>query len=255
MVGKGLSVFEQSWWIVEKDLKQSFRRKRNLLWGFLFPLTMLLIFSFREMYITKDINYIIFLVPGIVAMTAMFASIQEVISIVWEKQLGTFDRILAAPVKPISIILGKTLSGAITGFVQAIIILAVASALFGLSFTNLWLALIIAFMFTFAFTGIGILISAYSDEPREAMFLAGLIRFPMLFLCGVFFPIEVMPEVLQIVAYVLPLTYATNALRAVMIKGYGLLDPMVAIDLLALTIYTLVVLSLGAWLLRKILLR
>jgi ABC-2 type transport system permease protein len=184
-------------------------------------------------------------------MTAMFGSINETMSIVWDKSLGVFDRILVAPVSSISIVLGKTMAGAVMGVLSATVLLLVGSVLFGVAFANIGFVFLIVLLASFSFTGIGTIISGLASEPREAMMLSNLLRFPMMFLGGVFFSIDAMPSPLPYIARALPLTYATEALRAVQAANMG----TIFFDALVLFAYTVVTILVGSQILMKIMTR
>jgi len=212
---------------------------------------MMFTFSFRYGVTEPDVRFITFLIPGIVGMTAMFGSINETMSIVWDKSLGVFDRILAAPVSSTSIIVGKTMSGAVMGVISALVLLIIGSMIFGVSFVNISFVLLIILLASFSFTGIGTIISGLASEPREAMMLSNLLRFPMMFLGGVFFPVEAMPMPLPYVARALPLTYATEALRAIEIGNISI----VFVDAIVLLVYTIGTMLLGSQILMRIMTR
>lgn len=247
-----LSGFLNAVWIAETDLRQSFKSVRHVVWSLLFPLFMMFTFSFR--YGASgglDVEFLSFLVPGIVGMTAMFGSINETMSIVWDKSLGVFDRILAAPVSSTSIVLGKTMAGAVMGVLSATVLLIVGSTLFGIVFVNIAAVFLVVLLASFSFTGIGTIISGLASEPREAMMLSNLLRFPMMFLGGVFFSVDAMPMPLPYVARALPLTYATEALRAVQTGSTS----VVFIDALVLLAYTIGTILVGSQILMRIMTR
>jgi ABC-2 type transport system permease protein len=239
-------------YIAENDLRQSFKSVRHVVWSLLFPIFMMFTFSFRYGSASGiDLQGISFLVPGIVGMTAMFGSINETMSIVWDKSLGVFDRILAAPVSSTSIIIGKTMAGAVMGMISAIVLLLIGSLVFAVQFTNIILVLLIVLLASFSFTGIGTIISGLASEPREAMMLSNLLRFPMMFLGGVFFPIDIMPNPLPYVARAMPLTYATEALRA--IQSWN--PTVIAVDIIVLLAYTVGTMLVGSQILMRIMTR
>jgi len=210
----------------------------------------LLTFSFRYDSTGSDVQSI--LIPGIVGMTAMFGSTNETMSIVWDKSMGVFDRILAAPVSSTSIIVGKTMAGAVMGVISALVLLIIGSTLFSVSFTNISAVLLIILLASFSFTGIGTIISGLASEPREAMMLSNLLRFPMMFFGGVFFLPERMPPPLPYVARAMPLTYATEALRTIQTGGN---ISIVFIDAIVLLVYTFGTMLLGSQILMKIMTR
>jgi len=249
---KPLTPLMHSVWIAENDLRQSFKSVRHVVWSLLFPIFMLFTFSFRYGATGPDIQFINFLIPGIVGMTAMFGSTNETMSIVWDKSLGVFDRILAAPVSSTSIIVGKTMAGAVMGVISALVLLIIGRALFGVSFANIGVVILIILLASFSFTGIGTIISGLASEPREAMMLSNLLRFPMMFLGGVFFSTDAMPMPLPYVAKALPLTYATEALRTIQMGGN---IPIVFIDAVVLLVYTVGTMLLGSQILMRIITR
>jgi len=240
-------------YIAENDLRQSFKSVRHIVWSLLFPTFMMLTFSFRYGAFGPDPQFINFLIPGIVGMTAMFGSINETMSIVWDKSLGVFDRILAAPVSSTSIIIGKTMSGAVMGVISALVLLTIGSTLFNVPLGNVGAVLLITLLASFSFTGIGTIISGLASEPREAMMLSNLLRFPMMFLGGVFFSVEAMPPPLPIVARALPLTYSTEALRAVMSENINI--TLVLFDVVVLLAYTIGTIVVGSRILMRLMTR
>jgi ABC-2 type transport system permease protein len=246
-----LTSLMHSVYIAENDLRQSFKSVRHVVWSILFPIFMMFTFSFRPGVTGPDTSYMSILIPGIVAMTAMFGAITETMSIVWDKSLGVFDRILAAPVSSTAIIVGKTMSGAVMGFMSAVVLLVIGSALFGFFFANVGLVLLIVLLASFSFTGIGTIISGLASEPREAMMLSNLLRFPMMFLGGVFFPVDAMPNPLPYVARVMPLTYASEALRAVQVGDFA----TIFIDVMVLLAYTVGTTLVGSKILMRIMTR
>jgi ABC-2 type transport system permease protein len=212
---------------------------------------MLFTFSFRYGATGIDVQFINFLIPGIVGMTAMFGSINETMSIVWDKSMGTFDRILAAPVSSTSIIIGKTMAGAVMGIISALVLLIIGYVAYGVTFANIGIVLLIIVLASFSFTGIGTIISGLASEPREAMMLSNLLRFPMMFLGGVFFSIDAMPQPLPYVARALPLTYATEALRA--IQTWNI--PIILVDAIVLLGYTIGTILVGSKILMRLMTR
>src|SRR3989337_2595484 len=248
---KPLTPLMHSVYIAENDLRQSFKSVRHVVWSLLFPIFMMFTFSFRYGAIGPDPQFLSFLVPGVVGMTAMFGSINETMSIVWDKSLGVFDRILAAPVSSTSIIVGKTMAGAVMGFISSLVLLIIGYLLFGVSFPNIGLVLLVIVLASFSFTGIGTIISGLASEPREAMMLSNLLRFPMMFLGGVFFEVNAMPWPLPYVARALPLTYATEGLRAIQTSDMTLM----LLDALVLLAYTVGTILLGSKILMRIMTR
>jgi len=200
-------------------------------------------------------GFVDFIVPGIVAMTAMFGTTFQALSFVWERTLGTLDRIRSTPVGAGSIILGKIIAGSLIGIAQAIVVLTFSHFVFGAVVRNVGVLILIVFLVAFIFTGIGVTVSALVDEPRAAMMVNQMINWPMVLLSGVFYPVEALPDALRPIASLLPLTYAIEALRAVVIKGLSFGASEVLIDVGVLLLYAAATLALGSRLLFRILSR
>jgi len=127
------------------------------------------------------------------------------------------------PISRMSIILGKTISQAFRNLIQGAITITLAVLLFDVHIRgDIILIVLILVLGTLSFLGLGILATAVAKEQESAQFILGLLQFPMMFLSGVLFPVEQMPMPLQVVSKFLPLTYAVNALRKVMILGVGI---------------------------------
>ncbi len=166
-------------------------------------------------------NYFQFVAPGIIAMVVMMALMTGLPhAISYEKDIGTLDGMLAAPINRLSIILGKVIAQTIRGMIQGFIILILAVVLFGVVIEgNILLVIFLILLTVFSFVGLGILITSFTENEETATMVMMTLMFPMMFLSGVFFPLQQMPWYMQGIAHFLPLTYATTALRKVMVLG------------------------------------
>jgi ABC-2 type transport system permease protein len=165
-----------------------------------------------------------FVAPGFIAMNVMMSGLTAVgAALARERETGTLAGILMSPISRISIIFGKTISYSIRNLVQGAITLTIAIVIFGITIRgNPFLIASILIIGTISFLGLGIVATSIAKEQESAQLVLGLLQFPMMFLSGVLFPIETMPPILQTISKVLPLTYAVDALRKVMILGAGL---------------------------------
>ncbi len=166
-------------------------------------------------------NYFQFIAPGIIAMVVMMSLMTGLPhAISYERDVGTLDGMLVAPTNRLSIILGKVIAQTVRGIVQAAIIFVLAMVLFGVVVYGSFLLVIgLILLSVFSFVGLGILITSFTDREETATMVMMTLMFPMMFLSGVFFPIQQMPWFMQDIAQVFPLTYATTALRKVMVLG------------------------------------
>lgn len=201
-------------YIALKDLKAYYFKPPNISWGILFPFAFVLAFALRN---PGDLRA---LVPGLLALTVLFGtSSMEAIVIVFERRIGSLERLFLAPVRLPALLMGKLLGGMAFGLTVTLVVLAIALAVFGAGGTN-WLLLLLALLLSAtAFSALGAYVSVAVREVFEAQTLANFIRFPMMFLGGVFVPVESLPGWLQVVARCLPLTYSVEALRAALAGG------------------------------------
>ena len=185
-------------------------------------------------------NYFDFVAPGIMAMTVMMSVMTGLpAAISQEKEVGTMDGMMVAPINRLSIILGKTLAQTLRGLLQGVIILALAIGLFGVTIQgNLLLVFALLLLGVFSFVGLGIVLTSFAKDQQTATMLVTTLIFPMMFLSGVFFPIQQMPWYMQDISKVLPLTYATSALRKVMVLGAGI--PQISTELAVLIVFGIV---------------
>jgi len=225
-------------YIALKDLRAYYFKPPNISWGILFPFAFVLAFAIRDPGDLRD------LVPGLLALTILFGtSSMEAIVITFERRIGALERLLLAPVRLPALLAGKLLGGMAFGLTVTAIVLVVALIAFGAGSIN-WLLLVLALILSaVTFSALGAFISVAVKEVFEAQTLANFIRFPMMFLGGVFVPLSSLPPGLQVVARVLPLTYAVEALRAAM-TGRSL--AMAALDLIVLAAFAVVLFELAA---------
>jgi len=171
-------------------------------------------------------SYFDFIAPGIMAMTVMMSVMTGLpVAISQEKEVGTLDGMMVAPINRLSIILGKTLGQTARGLLQGVVILILAAVLFHVAIQgSILLVFALLLLGVFSFVGLGIVITSFAKDQETAQMMMMTLMFPMMFLSGVFFPIQQMPWYMQDISKVLPLTYASQALRKVMVLGAGIPD-------------------------------
>jgi ABC-2 type transport system permease protein len=173
-------------------------------------------------------NYFEFMAPGLMAMVIMMAAMTGLAaSISREREVGTMDGIISAPISRLSIVLGKSFAQVVRGLLQAVLTLVLAMLLFNVAvYGNLWLLALLLLLTVFSFIGIGIVISALSSQQETAMTIIMTLTFPMMFLSGAFFPIQQMPTAMQWISKFLPITYAVEAMRKCIVLGTSLTGMM-----------------------------
>lgn len=192
-----------------------------------------------------EFNYYDFTAPGLMAMIAILSvSTGLAAAITRERELGTLDGIMVAPISRGSIVVGKVLSQVARGLIQALLILGVSILFFNVQMVgSIWNVILLLILGTFSFIGIGVIVTAGMKSQETAQLMISMINFPMMFFSGVFFPVEQMPKFAHYVSKVLPLTYAADALRNVMILGAGLSE--IWLDIVVLLGFAVVTSSLA----------
>jgi ABC-2 type transport system permease protein len=192
-----------------------------------------------------------FMIPGLMGMvlyflTALFTSM----SIVREREQGTIEQLIVTPIRPLELIIGKIVPYVFIAFISVLEVLVIGVFWFGVPIKgSLGLLLAISALFLLTSLGIGIFISSVANTQQEAMLLTFLTLFPSIFLAGFFFPIEAMPEWLQVITYIIPLRYMLVVLRGIILKGVGL--QILGQQVFALTIFGVAIMLLAATRFRK----
>jgi len=176
--------------------------------------------------LNRKYRFIDFFVPGIIAMTVMTASLFGAVNVNAElRQKGVIKKLSTTPITHTDWILSNVLYQFILSVIATIAILLVSYGVFNVSLQmNVWLPVFVV-LDVFAFVGIGMILTRVAKEAESAAAAANAIMFPMMFLSGTFFPVEMMPGFLQKFSRILPLYYVNEGLRASMIFG----DNMIAL--------------------------
>lgn len=177
-------------------------------------------FEVRILY-NPALESAIFMVPGTMAMILCIVTILLTsMSIAREKEMGTFEMIISAPVKTWEVLLGKTIPFVIIGLINAASIFMIAILVFKVPMRgHFWQLGISAFSFIITTVSIGTLISTFAKNQQQAMMGGFIFLFLSNLLAGVMFPIDNMPMLMKMAAYSNPMTYFVKLLRNIMLKG------------------------------------
>jgi ABC-2 type transport system permease protein len=190
------------------------------------------------------------IVSGLTSLAILFGTTSiEAVAVVLERQNGTLERLLVAPVSFYTIVLGKALAGLFFGLILAVGILVPLSVLSGTGIANPLLLFVAIVSSSLTFSGMGVLVSVYARWVPEAQMLDNFLRLPMAFLSGAFVPLELMPSQLQIVARFLPLTYSVEALRISVNNSANMVAYF--FDIVALTAFSLAFFVIAAKVLQR----
>lgn len=199
----------------------------------------------------ENARFIDFFAPGIMALVVTVITIMlTIVSFVRERTDGTMDRLLVSPMKPSDIVLGYSVTFILVAVFQSIEILAIGVLLFDIRIAgSIILALLIIVLYAIGLLGLGFMLSTIARNEFQAVQFIPLVFVPAIILAGVIWPIESMPPIIRPVSYAIPLTYAAEALRSVMIRGWGPLE--IGVDILALAIFAVLTFSLSILILGK----
>jgi ABC-2 type transport system permease protein len=187
-----------------------------------------------------------YFVPGVVANIIMMVTLMlTALAIVREKEIGTMEQLMVTPLRPIELMLGKTLPFAAVGLVDVTLVTAVALLVFHVPFNGSFpLMLLCGVLFLMTSLGAGLLLSTISHTQQQAMMSSFFFVMPAFMLSGFAFPIRNMPLVVQYLSYLNPLRYFIEIVRGIFLKGVGVsvLWPQMA----CLVVYGVTMLTLSA---------
>ena len=201
------------WNILKKDIKNYYLKPPNISWGIIFPLSWTLMQFIRTPQ-AQSIS-IRELLPGLMGMSILFGTTSMLaVTITFERRGRSFDRLLLAPISMTTMVLAKISGAILFGAVIAFSPVLFAAFLIDLSGINWGIAIISILLMAVTSTLLGLAIAVSSKEVFEAQTYSNFFRFPMLFLSGLFLPIEKLPVFLRPISYCLPLTYGADMLNA-----------------------------------------
>jgi len=208
-----------------------------------------------EGVVSGNPSYFSFIAPGMVMLTVMMSVMTGLpVAISQEREVGTMDGMMVAPINRLSIILGKALGQTGRGLIQGVIVMALAMGLFGvLIHGSIVLVAALLLLGVFSFVGLGIVLTSLAKDQETAQMMMMTLMFPMMFLSGVMFPLQQMPWYMQDIAKFLPLTYAADAMRKVMVLGAGV--SAISNDLIILIAFGVVMIAIAVPLFRRMMTR
>jgi len=205
----------------------------------------------RENLIGSTTNSFQFLAPGFMGLTVVMGTLSGLASAISrEKEQGTMDGIMVAPISRNAIVAGKMMSQTVRGMIQAFIILGLSMVLFGVKVYGSPLLMVgVLLLGVASFAGIGIIATSIAPEQETATMMMLLLQFPMMFLSGILFPMDQLPGWLQWVGKALPLYYAADALRKVMVLSANF--NQIFMDVAVLALYSVTTLGIAIPVFRK----
>lgn len=205
--------------ILFKDMKAYYLKPPNISWGLLFPISWTLMFFLR----TDTPVDIPELLPGLISLAILFGTTSMLaVTITFEKKQAAFDRLLLAPIGLNVLMFAKTTGAILFGIFNALVPLVLAVLLTNLSGIKWLPAIFSILLISITSTFLGLFIAVSVKEVFEAQTYSNFIRFPMIFLCGLFFPIEEFPLLIRPLSYIFPLTYGADILKYAIIGQHNI---------------------------------
>jgi len=238
-----------------RSMKRYLRSKSRIVGSLAMPVFFLLFLGFGLNSVVSipgmGQDYIGFLIPGMIAMSVLFTSVFSGIQIIWDKQFGFLKETLVAPVSRLEIMLGQSLGGATTAFIQGIFIM-VLSLFLGINIQDVFgflLAFVFMLLIGIAFTAFGIAIASKMEDMHGFHLIMNFVVFPIFGLSGALFPIDSLPEFIKPITLLDPLTYGVEGIRYGL-TGVSQINP--GICLAALGGFAVAMTVIGAYFFRKI---
>jgi ABC-2 type transport system permease protein len=221
-----------------RSMKRYVRSKSRIVGSIAMPLFLLVFLGFGLNTVVSATSlgqqYVMFLVPGMVAMSVLFTSVFSGIQIIWDKQFGFLKETLVAPVTRIEIMFGQTVGGATTAVIQGIILMVLA-VLLGLRIENpagFLIALGFMILVGIGFTAFGIAIASRMEDMTGFQLIMNFVVFPLFGLSGALFPISSLPTWLEPITLIDPLTYGVEGIRYGL-TGASQINPLISAAVIA----------------------
>lgn len=216
-----MEIYRAIWVVAYRELLRFVADRSRMMSSFAFPLMFLVVFGAGFNRIvgdlgTGDVSFIQFMYPGIIAMTVVMSSLFGGLSIVWDREFGFLKEVLVAPLSRTGIVIGKAVGGSTAALLQGILMLILAPVL-GIALTPLLVVKLIPMIIvlSLSLSGLGILVATRMRSQQGFQLVIQLMIFPLIFLSGVFFPIDGVPAWLQVIAKINPLSYGVDAIRQI----------------------------------------
>jgi ABC-2 type transport system permease protein len=238
-----------------REMKRFFRAKSRVFGTMAMPLLFLVFlgFGFGRMNvpgISRDIDYLSFLVPGIIGMSLLFTSTFAGLSVIWDREFGFLKEIMVAPVSRVSIALGRIAGGISTSLLQGVSILLISLLLgfkikgfFPFVFSIIFMTLVSA-----TFVAIGLGIASQMKDVHGFSLIINFLIFPLFFLSGALYPIKNLPKIVRSFSYIDPLTYGVDGLRGFLV---GESHFSLFFNVLAISVFSFLTVIISAFLFER----
>jgi len=222
---------KRAWIIARKDIRIYYSKGPVIIFGILFP-----VFLFLSFAVGRNLPFES-LIPGLLGIVLFFTSTSISPAVApWETQARTLERLMSAPLKTHTIILGDILASFVYGVLVSIVPLIACVGL-GIKISHPVILMLGIILAGFCFSSLGLIFSAApTSMPSTIMMLSVMVKFPVIFISGIFIPLDQLPEWGRIISFVSPLTYFTDIARQC-IKNRGYFS--LGFDFLMLVAFTI----------------
>lgn len=211
-------VYRGTWVIAYRELLRLFRERSRWATSLGTPLLFLVIFGagFNRTIgaLMPEVDFVRFLYPGILAMTVMMSAVSSGLSVMWDREFGFLREVLVAPLSRTGVALGKVVGTALVALAQALVMLALAPLL-GLALGPVQVLQVMGLLLLLALfpAGLGILVASRLRSIQGFHVVMQVLLFPLVFLSGIFFPVNNVPPWLTVLVKLNPLTYGVDGVR------------------------------------------
>ena len=237
-----------------REVKRYMRDRTRIVSSFFQPVLWLVVFgvgigsSMNGVMPLPGLTYQQMIYPGIVGQTLLFTSMFMGISVIWDKEFGFMKEILVAPVSRMTIFLGKMVGDSTDALIQGVIVLVVGLALgMQIDAVAFLVCLPVMLLITFGLVSIGLTIACFMGSLESYGAIQSFINMPLFFLSGALFQIQSLPDWMQTIAKVNPLTYGVDALRTIILGNtWQPLQPLF-VNLAVVGVFDVAMIAIGTW--------
>ena len=229
-----------------REAKIYMREKERVISSIVSPL--LWIFAFgagvgSTIETVEGYNYQVFIYPGVIVMTVLFASLFYGVYIIWDRKLDFLKEVLVAPISRASVFAGKMLGGATDAMIQVVFLLIIG---FFISVPLTPFVIIKAFLMllliSIAMVSIGLVIGANLQSPEGFTLVINFVMWPMFFFSGALFPVSNLSGLLYAVTFINPLTYGVDAVRGIILGTYQF---PIFLDVTVMLVFAVIAMGIG----------
>jgi ABC-2 type transport system permease protein len=229
---KGTLIFQDIYWVFWREFKKFTQQRARIMMIVIQPLVWLVLMGNSMSGLTRNPmaikmigtgNYLEFMTPGIMIMTALFGGVFGGTTVLWDRRLGFLNKMLSAPIHRAAIPLGKLMSIGLQTMMQALVIVII-SLFLGVRFITgvpgIFCLLLISGLFGMIMGSISLALAANLKSIETLMAISNFLTMPLMLTSNAMFPVNAMPPWLRAIANVNPLSYAVSAMRTITSHGW-----------------------------------